>query len=399
MKLLILFSFALSSTLFGAGYQIPNNSLNAQALSTAYVANAQGADTTYYNPANMLYNENSHSLEISLNAISLEAISYDSADNNFYIKSRKTLNFIPSLHYVSKKLGKDGIRVGLSIVSPAGLTRQWDEMPASATAKKYALSTVEFNPTIALPLSEKLSFALGLRYLIAQGEIALDAQSLYALEMKGSGEATGYNLALSYRFSDTLKLSTTYRSKISLQLKGDGDARLGATSYYSKASIAAPIPANFIVAIAYTFPTKTTVEFTYDKTFWSIVTETNFEFENPILEATLGKSVEKRWHDTTVYRVGLTQQFDTLKTMAGFSYSPSAAQEEFVTFSSPETDFITFSLGSKYEINNNFEVGVAALYAKGQERKISQPTKPLGINGTLGKRDIITLSIGFEYSF
>ena len=85
--------------------------------------------------------------------------------------------------------------------------------------------------------------------------------------------------------------------------------------------------------------------------------------------------------------------------MAGFSYSPSAAQEEFVTFSSPETDFITFSLGSKYEINNNFEVGVAALYAKGQEREISQPTKPLGIDGTLGKRDVFTLSLGFEYRF
>jgi long-chain fatty acid transport protein len=272
-------------------------------------------------------------------------------------------------------------------------------MPASATAKKYALSTIEFNPTIAFALSKKISFAFGFRYLVAKGEIALDARNVYELNMKGSGKSAGYNFALSYQARDSLRVSTTYRSKISLRIKGDGDARLGANSLYSKASIAAHIPANFIAAIAYTFQTDTTLEVVYDKTFWSIITETNLEFENPILEATLGKSSEKKWHDSTVYRVGVTQQFDTLKLMTGFSYSPSAADEEYVTFASPETDFITFSLGSKYQIMKNFEIGVAALYAKGEKRVVSQPTKELGVNGTLGERDVMTLSLGFEYKF
>jgi len=71
---------------------------------------------------------------------------------------------IPSLHYVSKELNDKGVRVGFSVVSPAGLTREWEDMPASATAKKYSLRTIELNPTVAIPLTSKFSLGLGLRW-------------------------------------------------------------------------------------------------------------------------------------------------------------------------------------------------------------------------------------------
>jgi len=399
MKKILIYSLLLSATLFAAGYQIPNNSINSQALSTANIANANGADASYYNPANMTYNDKRHSIELAGTYVQLEPSKYDSSNNAFHIESKRIQSVIPSLHYVSQKLNYKGVRVGFSIVSPAGLTRQWEDMPASATAKKYSLRTIELNPTVAIPLTSKLSLGLGFRYIIADGEIALDAGAAYSLDMKGSGEAASYNMALAYRATDALNISATYRSQVNLTLSGNGDVTLGAIPLNSYASMAAPIPANFIFAVAYEFPTETTLEVTYDKTYWSVVQETNFEFENPTLEATLGRTQPKKWHDTVAYRVGLTQKLDTLTLMAGFAYSPNATDDEYVTFSSPETDFLTYSLGARYALNDSLEIGMAGMLAQGKERTISQPTKPTGINGTLSARDIYILTFGAECKF
>jgi len=406
-KILPLFAL-LSSLLFGAGYQIPNNSINSQALSTANVANAHGADAAYYNPANMVYNDKRDSIELSVSYVTLEPISYSSSDNIYHIKSQTSTSIVPSLHYVSHKLNDKGIRIGFSIVSPAGLTREWKDAPASATAKNYTLNTIEFNPSVAIPITPTLSVGLGFRYILASGEIELDGSFIplspttapYTLNMDGDAQAAGYNLAFSYNATKSLNISATYRSKIVLNIKGSADAIFAGTPISSKASISAPIPANFIFALAYTFPTGTTIETTYDKTYWSAITETNFEFDDPTLENTIGRTAPKKWNDTVAYRVGLTQKLSTMTLMTGFAYSTNASQDEqYVTFSSPETDFLTYSIGARYTINSNLELGLSALYAQGEERDISQPTHALGVNGTLGERDIYVLNFGAEYKF
>lgn len=407
MKKNISLSILLGANLFAAGYQIPSNSVNSLALSTAYVANANGADASYYNPANMVYNDVKHEIELTAIYVQLEPTNYDSADGNYQISSKRVQSAIPALHYVSKKLNDKGVRVGFSIVSPAGLTREWEDMPASATAKKYSLKTIELNPTVAIPVTNKLSVGLGFRYVMASGEIALDGSSIpltpvsapYTLDMTGSGEAAGYNLALAYKATDALNISATYRSAVMLTLSGSGDTTFAGTPITSDASIDAPIPANFIIAAAYKFPTNTTLEMTYDTTYWSVVQETNFEFEDPTLEATLGKTHAKKWHDTVAYRVGLTQKFDSLTVMAGLAYSPNAADEKYVTFSSPESDFMTYSMGTKYKINDSIELGLSGMLAQGEERTISQPTNPLGINGVLSARDIYIVAFGAGYKF
>jgi len=409
MKKTLALSLLLSSLILEAGYKIPNNSINSYALSSANVAHAHGADTTYYNPANMIYNQKKDSIELSLAYVDLEPVSYNSANNVYSIESEKTTSLIPSLHYVSNALNDKGVRVGFSLISPAGLTREWKDMPASASARKYSLRIIELNPTVAIPVTSKLSIGLGFRYLIANGEVKLDGSSLplnppasvpYTLNMKGDGEAAGYNLALSYNATESLNFSATYRSKILLNIKGTTDAIFAGAPITSKGSIKAPIPASFIFASAYTFPTDTTVELTYDKTYWSVITETNFEFDNPVLEGSIGRSIPKKWNDTVVYRVGITQELSSMTLMAGFSYSDNAAKDEqYVTFSSPETDFLTYTMGARYKINSNLELGLSALYAQGKERTVSQPTNALGVNGTLGERDIYALNLGVEYKF
>ncbi len=411
MKRSLTLSIILSSLLFGAGYQIPNNSVNSQALATANIAHAHGADTAYYNPARMIYNSNNHEIEGSLSYVKLSQVNYTPSSGAATIKSKKHDAFIPSFHYVSDKLSDSGVRVGFSMIAPAGLSREWENFPAIASAKKFALETIEFNPSIAIPINKKLSLGFGFRYVRAEGQIALDGSMLphapalgsinYTLSMEDGRDSSsfGYNMALSYQATDKWNISATYRSKILLDIKGTAQTTFGGTPITSGASMAVPIPANLILATAYTFHTGTTVEVTYDKTMWSAIKETNFNFDNPTLEATLGASTPKKWHDTHAYRMGITQELDALTLMCGIAYSTNAADEQYVSYSSPESDSMTYSIGGRYNISNTMDIGLAILYSQNDKRTVAQATNPLGVNGTFSDKNVYTITVGGSYKF
>jgi len=394
--------FLYNSILMGAGYYNPNSSIDASALCSANIANVHKADASYYNPANMVYSsKNLHEIEVSLTYISLNPIYYDSNDNIYHIHSKPYTTFVPSFHYVSSQLTSQGLRVGFSIVSPAGLSREWNEFPATVTAKKYQLQTLEFNPTIAIPVTPHISFGFGLRYMKARGKAALDGSMLganaFTLSVNGDANAFGYNVALSYN-NGSWKIATTYRSQIDLDLQGSADAVLGTTPFVSNVSLLTPVPANFIIAVAYSFDNVITLEGVYHQTMWSAVKETNFEFDNPIVEAFLGQPQKKLWHDVESYRVGLTVETDDITYMTGFAYGLNAADDAYVTFSSPESDAYAFSLGGRYHFSDKVDFGIAGLYTKHKKRTVIQ-SSPLGVQGTFSNKGAFTVTFGSNIKF
>ncbi|WP_294961164.1 outer membrane protein transport protein [Sulfurimonas sp.] len=120
MKKIVLLSFVASSILMAGGYKIPETSTNAVALSAANVAHNKSADAAYYNPANMVFMEDSNYVEVDATYIGLDAIEYKSASSD--IESESETFIIPSIHYVSGKAGET--RIGLSICVPGGLTKR-----------------------------------------------------------------------------------------------------------------------------------------------------------------------------------------------------------------------------------------------------------------------------------
>ena len=74
-----------AGTAYGSAFRIPEQSINSTALSGAYIANANGPDASYFNPANMSWGEDRYQLEADLTYINLSHINYtdntDSADD------------------------------------------------------------------------------------------------------------------------------------------------------------------------------------------------------------------------------------------------------------------------------------------------------------------------------
>ncbi len=314
------------------------------------------------------------------------------------------------MHYVSPKLGDNDLRFGLSVVVPGGLSREWKTEPAKTVADEFTLKVIEVNPTVAFAINDKIAMAIGFRVLHTSGVVKssgttniplLGGVGTVSRDMEGDSLDFGYNLALAYKPTKELELGLTYRSKVDLTTKGTAklDTSLaGGHSYDGHARVSVPLPATLAAAIAYTFPTKTTVEFVYERAYWSEYKSLSFKYdgtEGPVLGAIFGSEVPKNWNDVNAFRLGITQELDALTLMAGFVIDETPTPEETLNFESPGSDSMSVSFGARYAMSENLDLGFAALYSMKEDRTINNSS----LDGEFTNSNALLISLGLGYKF
>jgi len=393
---IVTLSIIASAGLMAGGYKIPESSLNATALSAAYVAASHGADAAYYNPAAMVYNEDAGLLEVDATYIGLSAINYASTSGTINIDSKSESFVVPTLHYASKKLGDNGARFGFSIVAPAGLSKRWSSAPALYSAEEFTLKTIEFNPSIAIPLSDTVSMGAGFRVISSSGVVK--STYLVSREMEGSSIDYGYNLALMYKPSAKLSLAATYRSNIDLSVEGNAKLYSGSTlAYNGDVSVSVPTPAALNLAAAYTFGQGTTLEAVYERTMWSAYDYLDFNYPVSIggLTPYFDAPVRKNWENTSTYRLGLTQKYNQWTAMAGLAYDETPVPESTLGYELPDSDAWIASLGGRYQLDSNWNVGLAGLVDMKKSREVHNAS----INGDFSNARAYLVTAGIEYRF
>lgn len=410
MKKIALLSIVTSSMLMAGGYKIPETSLNALALSAANIAHNKSADAAYYNPANMIFMEDKNNMELDLTYIGLDPINYkgtvSGAGQN--LDAHRENFIVPTIHYVSEKMGN--ARVGLSIVTPGGLSKRWSEEPAKTKAEEFTLEIVEVNPTFAISLSEKVSMAFGFRIVHTSGVVKSDGNIGGPLtasrDMTGDAINYGYNLALAYKPSSNLELAATYRSNVNLNIKGDAKLATtagGGSTYDGDARVSVPLPATFSVAAAYTLPSKTTLELVYERTMWSAYKSLDFDYdgtESATLASIFGGAIDKSWKDVNAFRLGITQELDNMMLMAGMVYDESPVPSKTLGFELPDSNSFSVSLGGRYQINDKLEVGLSALYSMRESRDIkTSDNNNNNLVGEFTNANVLMVSTGVSYKF
>lgn len=408
MKKVVLLSLFASSLAFAGAYKIPENSVNSLALSGANTAHNQNADAAYYNPANMVFMEDANHAEFDLMYIGLEGTKFEgsytdaltTATTQHSISAKKEHFLVPSLHFVSSKLGN--ARVGLSVVVPGGLTKRWSDAPATYKAEEFSLEVVEIAPSMAIPIGEKVGVAFGFRIVHSKGTVKASRTGIYSQDLKGDSINYGYNLALAYKPTSQANISVTYRSKVNLTEEGSAKlvSAIGpiAQGDYA-ASVSIPLPAVLSLAASYTFETDTTVEFLYERNYWSAYKSLNFEYENPVAEGVFGTPTPKNWKDSSGFRLGITQELEDITLMAGAVYDETPVPRETLSFELPDGDSFALSLGGRYKIDDTIEVGLAALYSM-RESEVKQSDNNInGIVGEFSDSDILMISAGVSYKF
>jgi long-chain fatty acid transport protein len=396
-KNIIALSLLVSAMVHAGGYKIPEVSTNAVALGAATIAHSHGADTAYYNPANMSFMQDTHLLEADAMGIVLKATKFkgegEQDGDSFIAKQERFL--LPSLNYVSPKFGNT--RFGLSMVVPGGLTKRWSDSPAKDSAEEFALEVVEINPSVSYLITNNLSIAIGARVLYSKGVVK--SSSSASRSMEGDSLDYGYNLALAYKATSNLELGLTYRSNVDLSEEGNAKLYIGdAKVYDGGSSVSVPLPAMLNVAAAYTFESKTTIELVYERAFWSAYNDLDFEYSSAIptiLRDSFDSAIEKNWEDTNAIRLGVTQELDSLTIMLGAVFDTTPVPDEKVSYELPDSNSMALSMGVKYHLSEQTEISFATLYSMRESRDVSNED----IEGEFSNSDVIVASMGIGYKF
>ncbi|SFV65417.1 Outer membrane protein assembly factor YaeT precursor [hydrothermal vent metagenome] len=384
-------SAVAGSMLMAGGYKIPEQSLNSMALGAAYVAHTSGADTAYFNPANMAFMEDKQYIEGGLTLAHLPQTDYVLMAP--YSGNTETENIvIPNLHYVSNAIGD--FRWGVSLTAPGGLTKKWNTPYQKAFAQEFTLKILELNPSVSYKVMDNLSIGAGVGLVYSTGVVKSDATSIgmpLTVNMDGDTVEFRYNLALSYKPTTDIMLAATYRSNV--DLKEEGTATINGHSM--DASVTVPLPAALNIAASKTWANTFTLEAVYERTYWS--TYKNLEFVGTPLPVT-----PKNWQDTNTFRIGATMVMDKITMMMGFAIDETPVPVENLGFELPDSDAKIFSMGFRYQQTENLSWGAALLVDS--KDSISMPkgvnANPVLNNGGSfngGGAVLTTLSVAYEF--
>lgn len=411
---------------FASGYRIPEQSINATALGSAYVANANYADAAYYNPANMSWMSPGLKMEGGVSYINLPSITYEDFRSPALSGTSENENFLlPNLHIVSPEY--NNFRFGLALVIPAGLTKRWEDVFPSTFANKFTMTVVETNPTVSYRVNDMYSVAFGARAVYTDATVrsagnivavpagglggGLPATPEFAFisrDMDGDTTEYGYNLALSVKPTDKLALAATYRSEIDLDIGGSG-ALYASNSYFNglfpagfyqgPGSVSTPLPAVLALAASYSID-KSTLEFVYERTFWSANGSQDFSYPtslgHPVLTAAFDNPVVKDWDDVDAFRLGYTYLWDDrLTLMGGFGFDGNPVPDETLSFDLPDSDAWFASFGVRYNWRQQWSVGVAYLHAWKEDRTVLNSS----LNGEFSGAASHCLSLSASYQF
>lgn len=307
MKKLVASLLCVGGVLFGGGFKLNEHSLNSIALSSAYVAGANGADSSFFNPANMGFGKfaDKHEIEISTTWIHVPAFDFTTdftkiknqigRDQGTQIDCKapwwnpvcifvptgtpagpieakghaNPTNFIyPEIFYKSPTFW-GGFNIGLSVTAPAGMTMDWDGRGGEFLDYSF-IALVEVNPTISYKVGNWLGIGVGGRIMYGMGDFnntlyvpysATESKLGATITTKGTtavdqvsstnGVGFGYNVALTLKplafWTDSLTISATYRSPLHIDFKGELSA-IAITGTRDKPLIKAQMDADLILS-------------------------------------------------------------------------------------------------------------------------------------------------------
>ncbi|TKX28405.1 hypothetical protein CQA38_07785 [Campylobacter sp. MIT 12-5580] len=457
--------FALSCVLcsnlaFASGYRLAEQSLNGTALNSAFVAGAYGADASYYNPANMAFGKDSDKFEFEFDATFIYVPGFDFTKVGGDIKqdissipsttdpksvrvqgyANATKQFVPKFFFKSKayELSEDTkLHYGLSLTTPQGLNMNWDK-EGGGFMDDLSLAILDLNPVVSLTYQDFISVGVGASVLYSWGDFDNTLNVPFTSNLVGTmygttnvtqtssakGWGGGYNLALSIKPTSSTTISTTYRSKRALNMKGNlnalaqmgslgGFLDIGSTYMDADLKLDADLPAIFNIALAQDFG-RIRAEFVYERTFWSSADIFKFGYSNArfygqtgilgsLEQANPGTTASQMnsadynavyygqgWKDSNAYRLGLSYFGDDHTFMLSFAYDETPTPQG--VFGIPDANAFMFGLGLRKRLSESVDVGLAYSLAVKDNRKSF-------IQSHDGWGELHLVTAGFKYLF
>lgn len=377
---------------------------SASRLGTAFAGTAAAADdatTVYFNPAGMTMLRkpegavSASGIEIGSefrNASSVPAFAQplggDGGDAGDW-------NFVPAAYFVLP-VG-ESLAFGFGVNAPFGLKLVYeDDWIGRFQGLHNEITTLNFNPSVAWRIGERISIGAGIDYqrldaeltndinysaVIAQGVqqlvlagqlppatgnavIAANAAQSGHARVRGDDDAWGFNVGALFDLSDDTRLGLSYRSSIDYTVEGtiDFTAPAGRDPISSGiiAAAGAPgaplssgpvkvdleLPDSATLSLQHRFGEKFAVVADVAWTGWSSIQELRIVRDT----GTTVSVTPERWNDTWRYALGGTYAMnDSITLRAGVAFDETPVPDETRTPRLPDTDRTWVAIGARWQ--------------------------------------------------
>jgi long-chain fatty acid transport protein len=412
-----------ASTSFAGGFRLPEAGAKAMGMGFAFTAQADDPSAIYFNPAGLTQLKGQNVMiggtYLRLNGGEFKG-STPLTGGATVTETQKSLDFIIPNAYYTRTTSDGYISYGVGIFAPFGLGQEYENKNTSIFRNQITLidlQTVVVNPTIAFKINEYLSVGVGIDWMWGQAKLEKTPVgpgalgNLYNSELKGDGDAWGYNFGLLLKPTKNFRVGANYRSPFTLKIK-DADVNvsntnpyyatgnLGATPSSTKGDATISMPATFALGAVYTVG-KLTVEADADWTFWSSFKSLPITIRNPV-PTLYSTNSQKLWEDVCALRFGVEYRVtDPLSLRAGFVYDPSPVPGDTLGPELPDARKLDYSIGVGYKIGS-WTIDLAGMYIDKQDRGVwnirYEGTNPVGQNGTwTGDSWLASLDVGYKF--
>jgi len=383
VSLFFLFSVLLvPASAFASGFALPEQSTSAMGMASAFVGQADDVSAVWYNPAGLTKLEGT---QMSAGVIAIyPSFKHDTTFG--FTESIEHKLHTPIHIYGSTKMG-DRMALGIGINNPFGLSTTWS--PASTTAAVATLSsvrTLNVNPNIAYKISNALSVAVGVDYLMLDATL-----SSTRLHLTGDGDSLGANASVLYNATDKLGIGFTYRGKAKVEV----DGKL-ANTFSTQTTIT--LPDEFKMGVSVKTSDNLTVNVEADMTNWSTYNQIVLP---PIAGVFPGAVDPKQWQDTWCYRIGGQYRLsDAWKVRAGYMYDTNPVRSEYFETRVPDSDRQGVTIGVGYT-SGKLTVDAGYMYLRFKARTINDSIADSNfqvLNGTYrATAHLPAVTIGYKF--
>ena len=400
----VIATLSLSSTAFSAGYQLNEYSATGMGRSFAGVG-VVGDDFSAigYNPAGMTYNKTS-GVQAGASYVRLYSRYKDKSGKNLGRGQTDINRVLPS--FFAQHRFSDKLTTGIGVYTPFGLATDYPNgWFGEEHAGLSAVTAVNISPSIAYQLNDYVSVGGAVNFQNISAHLTSSAADL-----KGDDWSVGYSLGLTVTPIKPVRIGLSYRSKVSHQLKGDGELRGKGISSDIWAKITTPETAT--LSAAWDVNDKWTLSGTARWTRWKRFDNLNISgdiFKLASSAATGGHyvtdtvSTQEKWRNTGFYALGADYKWnDNWTVRAGLAYDMTVIRSAgYRTPRIPDGRRVWNSIGVSYA-HKNFQVdfGYAHIYVFGGHAKGTDNLNTLaGKPNIKYSSDANMLSLGLQYKF
>lgn len=381
-----------SGTASAAAFQLWEQ--NASGLGNAYAGSAAVADnasTVFFNPSGMTQLTG---FQFSAGVTGVGP-SYEFRDNGSTGAFKGTgnggdaggWNAVPNL-YLSGHL-TDNLSIGFGVSAPFGLATEYDSnWVGRVQAIKSEIKTVNYNPSLAYRVNDKVSLGFGVNYQQLDAEItSYTPAGLY--RVKGDDSAWGWNAGALFTLSPAMRVGVSYRSAVNYTL--EGTRSIGANSVAAKADI--KLPDTFILSVWQQVSDRWEAMGDLSYTRWSTLDRLDVRSSAGVDTEIFNYENSWRLAWGAAYKAS-----DALKVKFGVAYDRTPVRDEYRSARVPDNDRLWLSLGGQWNTGRYGKVDVGYSYLYVKDPSIQQ-SKVVGVAHELrGDYNASAHIVGAQYS-